>query len=110
MSVQSASSPKLPETLEIQRHRIGSVVFLDGLNLTNPENVLKMVHDHFHTPLRYLHDLNKHLRGHAFFMFLLCVPPKSRKSKSLFIIIFFPTIKIRPRTNVSSIIMYPGSW
>ncbi|XP_053980714.1 uncharacterized protein LOC128877434 isoform X2 [Hylaeus volcanicus] len=40
VSVQSAINPNIPDALMIQKHRIGSIVLLDGLNLTSPENVL----------------------------------------------------------------------
>ncbi|XP_076629124.1 glutamate receptor ionotropic, delta-2 isoform X1 [Colletes latitarsis] len=40
VSIQSAINPNIPDALMIQKHRIGSIVLLDGLNLTSPENVL----------------------------------------------------------------------
>ncbi|XP_023288062.1 uncharacterized protein LOC105697490 [Orussus abietinus] len=40
VSIQSSINPGLPEALKIQRHRVGAVVLLDGLNLTSIENVL----------------------------------------------------------------------
>lgn len=43
VSIQSAVNPNVPDALVIQKHRIGSIVLLDGLNLTSPENVLHVV-------------------------------------------------------------------
>ncbi|XP_046825059.1 uncharacterized protein LOC124426896 [Vespa crabro] len=40
VSIQSATNPNIPVALTIQRHRIGSIVLLDGLNLTSSDNVL----------------------------------------------------------------------
>nr|XP_003708073.2 PREDICTED: uncharacterized protein LOC100881110 isoform X3 [Megachile rotundata] len=42
VSIQSAVNPNVPDALVIQKHRIGSIVLLDGLNLTSPDNVLHM--------------------------------------------------------------------
>ncbi|XP_043272171.1 glutamate receptor 1-like isoform X2 [Venturia canescens] len=41
LAIEPLSNPKLSEVLEIRRHRVGSVVLLDGLNLTSPDSVLK---------------------------------------------------------------------
>ncbi|KAF3423493.1 hypothetical protein E2986_00403 [Frieseomelitta varia] len=43
VSIQSAVNPNIPDALAIQKHRIGSIVLLDGLNLTSPDNVLHVV-------------------------------------------------------------------
>lgn len=43
MSLQSATNPNIPDALTIQTHRVGSIVLLDGLNLTSPDNVLQVV-------------------------------------------------------------------
>ena len=43
VSLQPANNPKLPEALDIQRHRVGVVVFLDSFNITSSDNVLKVV-------------------------------------------------------------------
>ncbi|XP_047357286.1 uncharacterized protein LOC124952037 isoform X1 [Vespa velutina] len=40
VSIQSATNPNIPVALTIRRHRIGSIVLLDGLNLTSSDNVL----------------------------------------------------------------------
>ncbi|RLZ02168.1 Ionotropic receptor 102 [Cephus cinctus] len=42
LSIQSAKNPKLSEALFIRRDRIGSIVLLDGQNLTSPDNVLQL--------------------------------------------------------------------
>ncbi|XP_076765932.1 glutamate receptor ionotropic, delta-2 [Xylocopa sonorina] len=42
VSIQSAVNPNLPDALAIQKHRIGSIVLLDGLNLTSPDNILNV--------------------------------------------------------------------
>lgn len=43
MSIQSAANPNIPDVLVIQKHRIGSIVLLDGLNLTSSDNILHVV-------------------------------------------------------------------
>lgn len=43
VSIQSATNPNIPIALTIRRHRIGSIVLLDGLNLTSSDNVLQVV-------------------------------------------------------------------
>lgn len=43
LSIQSATNPNIPDALVIQKHRIGSIVLLDGLNLTSPDNILHVV-------------------------------------------------------------------
>lgn len=43
VSIQSATNPNIPVALTIRRHRIGSIVLLDGLNLTSSDNVLHVV-------------------------------------------------------------------
>ncbi|KZC09836.1 Glutamate receptor delta-2 subunit [Dufourea novaeangliae] len=47
VSIQSAVNPNIPDALMIQKHRIGSIVLLDGLNLTSPENVLNVASQKF---------------------------------------------------------------
>nr|XP_034174054.1 uncharacterized protein LOC117601445 isoform X1 [Osmia lignaria] len=47
VSIQSAVNPNVPDALVIQKHRIGSIVLLDGLNLTSPENVLHVASQKF---------------------------------------------------------------
>ncbi|XP_076239157.1 glutamate receptor ionotropic, delta-2 [Calliopsis andreniformis] len=47
VSIQSAINPNIPEALVIQKHRIGSIVLLDGLNLTAPDNVLHVASQKF---------------------------------------------------------------
>ncbi|XP_014600681.1 PREDICTED: uncharacterized protein LOC106785053 [Polistes canadensis] len=42
VSIQSATNPNIPVALTIRRHRIGSIVLLDGFNFTSPNNVLQM--------------------------------------------------------------------
>ncbi|XP_017888686.1 uncharacterized protein LOC108630130 isoform X2 [Ceratina calcarata] len=42
VSIQSAMNPNLPDALTIQKHRIGSIVLLDGLNLTSSDNILNV--------------------------------------------------------------------
>ena len=42
-SLQPAIGSKIFETLEIRRHRVAAVVLLDGLNLTDSENILQVV-------------------------------------------------------------------
>ncbi|KAL2715603.1 hypothetical protein V1478_015301 [Vespula squamosa] len=42
VSIQSATNPNIPVALTIRRHRIGSIVLLDGLNLTSSDNVLQV--------------------------------------------------------------------
>jgi len=44
----------------IRTHRIGSIVFLDGLNLTSPDNIVQMVwfrsiyiHDYYELQLKF---------------------------------------------------------
>lgn len=43
ISLQSATNPNIPDALKIRTHRVGSVVLLDGLNLTSSENVIQVV-------------------------------------------------------------------
>ncbi|XP_043797419.1 glutamate receptor ionotropic, delta-2-like isoform X1 [Apis laboriosa] len=47
MSIQSATNPNIPDALTIQKHRIGSIVLLDGLNLTAPDNILYVASQKF---------------------------------------------------------------
>lgn len=47
VSVQSAINPNIPDAFMIHKHRIGSIVLLDGLNLTSPENVLHVASQKF---------------------------------------------------------------
>lgn len=47
VSIQSAINPNIPDALVIQKHRIGSIVLLDGLNLTAPETVLHVASQKF---------------------------------------------------------------
>nr|XP_033329772.1 uncharacterized protein LOC117222261 [Megalopta genalis] len=47
VSIQSAINPNIPDALIIRKHRIGSIVLLDGLNLTSPENVLHVASQKF---------------------------------------------------------------
>ncbi|XP_043495538.1 uncharacterized protein LOC122519852 [Polistes fuscatus] len=42
VSIQSATNPNIPVALTIRRHRIGSIVLLDGFNFTSPNNVLQV--------------------------------------------------------------------
>lgn len=43
VSLQSATNPNIPDALMIRTHRIGSIVLLDGLNLTSSDNIIQMV-------------------------------------------------------------------
>ncbi|XP_029160937.1 glutamate receptor ionotropic, delta-2-like [Nylanderia fulva] len=47
VSLQSATNPNIPDALTIPTHRIGSIVFLDGLNLTSPDNVIQVASQKF---------------------------------------------------------------
>ncbi|XP_031846029.1 glutamate receptor 1 isoform X2 [Nomia melanderi] len=47
VSIQSAINPNIPDALIIRKHRIGSIVLLDSLNLTSPENVLHVASQKF---------------------------------------------------------------
>ncbi|XP_017758602.1 PREDICTED: uncharacterized protein LOC108549632 isoform X1 [Eufriesea mexicana] len=47
LSIQSAINPNIPDALVIQKHRIGSIVLLDGLNLTSPDNILHVASQKF---------------------------------------------------------------
>ncbi|XP_067209353.1 uncharacterized protein [Linepithema humile] len=47
VSLQSATNPNLPDALTIRTHRIGSIVLLDGLNLTSPDNVIQAASQKF---------------------------------------------------------------
>ncbi|XP_076288133.1 glutamate receptor ionotropic, delta-2 isoform X2 [Lasioglossum baleicum] len=47
VSIQSAINPNIPDALIIRKHRIGSIVLLDGLNLTSSENVLHVASQKF---------------------------------------------------------------
>ncbi|XP_033309990.1 uncharacterized protein LOC117210772 [Bombus bifarius] len=47
VSIQSAANPNIPDVLVIQKHRIGSIVLLDGLNLTSPDNILHVASQKF---------------------------------------------------------------
>ncbi|XP_034944276.1 uncharacterized protein [Chelonus insularis] len=42
ISFQPIRSPKLPEVLRIQTHRVGAIVLLDHVNSTSADNVLKI--------------------------------------------------------------------
>ncbi|XP_011151492.2 uncharacterized protein LOC105190428 [Harpegnathos saltator] len=42
VSLQSAMNPNIPESLIVRTHRVGSIVLLDELNLTSPDNVIQM--------------------------------------------------------------------
>ncbi|CAK9820785.1 Glutamate receptor 4 [Anthophora plagiata] len=47
VSIQSAINPNLPEALVIQKHRIGSIVLLDGLDITSSDNILHVASQKF---------------------------------------------------------------
>ncbi|RLU24881.1 hypothetical protein DMN91_002972 [Ooceraea biroi] len=47
VSLQSATNPNIPEALTIRTHRIGSIVLLDGLNLTSPDNIIQVASQKF---------------------------------------------------------------
>ncbi|XP_050457023.1 uncharacterized protein LOC126854396 [Cataglyphis hispanica] len=47
VSIQSATNPNIPDALTIPTHRIGSIIFLDGLNLTSPDNIIQMASQKF---------------------------------------------------------------
>ncbi|KAL6268602.1 hypothetical protein P5V15_001734 [Pogonomyrmex californicus] len=47
VSLQSATNPNIPDALTIRTHRIGSIVLLDGLNLTSPDNIIQMASQKF---------------------------------------------------------------
>lgn len=53
MTVQPIQNPNIPDVLTIQKHRVGSIVLLDTLNLTSTENVLQMVNDIFSKILKF---------------------------------------------------------
>ncbi|XP_070158711.1 uncharacterized protein [Polyergus mexicanus] len=47
VSLQSATNPNIPDALTVSTHRIGSIVFLDGLNLTSSDNIIQMASQKF---------------------------------------------------------------
>ncbi|XP_024875132.1 glutamate receptor ionotropic, delta-2-like [Temnothorax curvispinosus] len=47
VSLQSATNPNIPDALTIRTHRVGSIVLLDGLNLTSSDNIIQMASQKF---------------------------------------------------------------
>ncbi|XP_011698217.1 PREDICTED: glutamate receptor ionotropic, delta-2-like isoform X2 [Wasmannia auropunctata] len=47
VSLQSATNPNVPDALTIRTHRVGSIVLLDGLNLTSPDNIIQVASQKF---------------------------------------------------------------
>ena len=63
-SLQRGAGLKSIASLKIRRHRVAAVVLLDGLNLTDTENILQIVY-------QFCSGLYRNLENYKFYLLLI---------------------------------------